>query len=79
MEKDYIRLKNERSAISKADRQKIIDETKLTKVVMSQFSEGYQGAKEKIRAKMLAASLDTKVLDSSDDEDEAKELPIPPE
>lgn len=79
LEKDYEWLKNEKSTISEAERKTIIEEyknsTELIEAVMKQFTEGYQGAKDKIRAKMLAIDLDTTVLDSSDDKDEAKELP----
>lgn len=83
LEKDYEWLKNEKSTISEADKKTIIEEyknsTELTEAVMKQFAKGYQGTKDKIREKMLAVDLDTTVLDSSDDKDEAKELPRPSE
>lgn len=83
LEKDYEWLKNEKSTIFEADRKTIIEEykyfTELTEAVMKQFAKGYQGAKDKIREKMLEVDLDTTVLDSSYDKDEAKELPRPSE
>lgn len=82
LDKEFIKLKEEGLPISEANKQKIIDEYKtspeLTDVVLGQFDEGYQHAKAKIKAKMMAAVLDPQLLDSSDEESEAEEDPTSP-
>lgn len=65
--------------MTEATRQQIIEEyeesPKLTENIIIQFSEGYQSHKERIKAKMLAAGIDTKILDFSDEEDETEDFP----
>lgn len=65
--------------MTEAARQQIIEEyeesPKLNENIIIQFSEGYQGHKERIKAKMLAAGIDTKILDFSDEKDETEDFP----
>lgn len=81
LEKEFVKLKNKSPTISEADKQKIINEYKtspeLTEAILGQFDEGYQGAKAKIKAKILAAGLEPQLLDSSNEESETEENPHP--
>lgn len=83
LEKEYIKLKNEGSIISEVDRQQIVDEYKasseLTEVVLGQFEEGYQCAKTKMKARMIATGLDPQLLNSFDEESKAKGDPPSPQ
>lgn len=76
LEKKFIKLKNESLTISKASKQKIINEYKtsseLTEAILSQFNEGYQCAKTKMKAKIMAVSLYPQLFDSSDEKSEAE-------
>lgn len=76
LEKKYDLLKTEKTTISEADKQRIIEEyqesPELTYKIIFQFIEGCQSHKDKIR-KMLADGLDTNILDSSDDEANSSE------
>lgn len=77
LEEDCARIMSQGPPLTKAVRQQIITEYKespeLTEVVVRQFSEGYQDAKARMRERMWVAGLDPKVLDSSDEENEAEE------
>lgn len=79
LEREYTELKRQGRPMTEAARQQIIEEYKespeLTEKIMVKFSKSYQSHKERIRAKMLAAGLDLKILDSSIEEFEIKEVP----
>lgn len=74
-------MKSQGPTMTEAVKQQIIDEYKespnLIEKIVLQFFEGYQDHKEKIRAKMIAADLDTKILDSSNDDSEGEDNPPP--
>lgn len=80
LETEYKKLKNEKKFVSEADKQRIIEEYKespeLMEKIIAQFAEGYQSHKERIKAKMLAADLDTTILYSSDEESKANDNPL---
>lgn len=74
LEREINDLRAQSKHITKANKQKIIDEYKtspeLTRAVVDQFDKGYQLAKAKIKA----AGFDSILLDFSDDEE--KDPPI---
>lgn len=79
LKEEYNRPKSQVPPMTEAAKQQIIKEyeesPELTEKIIMQFSEGYQSHKERIKAKMLAAGIDTKILDFSDEEDETEDLP----
>lgn len=79
LEKELAKLKAQGPPMTEAAKQQLIKEYKISpeliEDVMQQFGDGYQSAKEKDKAKMLAASLDPSILDSLDEEPEAKDNP----
>lgn len=77
LEREYTELKMQGPLMTKTTKQQIIEEYKesheLTKKIIIQFSEGYQSYKERIRVKMMVAGLETKILDSLDEESKAED------
>lgn len=79
LQKELAKLKRQDPLMIEDVKQQFIKEYKssleLAEEVIRQFSEGYQSARAKDKEKMLAAGLDPNILKSSDDEDDAEELP----
>lgn len=81
-QKEYDELKIQGPSITETVKLQVIREyeesPELTEKIILQLSEGYQDHKDKIRAKMLAASLDTKILESSNEESEGEKITLHP-
>lgn len=80
LEKEYTELKAQGPPMTKAAKQHLIAEykvsPKLKEAIMKQFRDGYQSARARDKAKLLAAGLDPSILDFSDEESETEDGPF---